>query len=53
MAGVIKKIANLKETDLVVASLDPKEIKQKLNPADNIILYNLVTAYVTAYFVKD
>lgn len=52
IVGVIKKVAKLKETDLVNASLDPKEIKQKLNPADNITLYTQVKMYVTTYFVR-
>ncbi|MDP4117613.1 MAG: HNH endonuclease [Bacillota bacterium] len=52
MVGVIKKVVKLKESDLVNASLDPKEIKQKLNPADNIALYTQVNMYVTTYFVR-
>ena len=50
--GVISKVKNLKEKDLADASLDPKEIKQKLNPADNIALYITVNTYVTTYYVK-
>ena len=49
---LIKKVVKLKESDLVNASLDPKEIKQKLNPADNIALYTQVNMYVTTYFVR-
>lgn len=52
IVGVISKVKNLKEKDLADASLDPKEIKQKLNPADNIALYITVNTYVTTYYVK-
>lgn len=48
----ISKIKKLNEKDLANASLDPKEIKQKLRPADNIALYQTINLYVTTYFVK-
>ena len=51
IAGVIGKIKKLKEKDLAEASLEPKEIKQKLNSSDNLILYNQVTYLVMTYFV--
>lgn len=50
--GVIGKISDLKEKDLEGASLDPKEIKQKLDPARDTAIYIMVNAYVTTYFVK-
>lgn len=50
--GVIGKISKLGEKDLEGASLDPKEIKQKLSPARDTAIYILVNGYVTAYFVK-
>lgn len=50
--GVISKVKNLKEKDLTDASLDPKEIKQKLKPTDDIALYFTVNTYVTTYYVK-
>lgn len=50
--GVISKIIKLKEKDLEGASLDPKEIKQKLDPAKDTAIYVLVNGYVTAYFIK-
>ena len=52
VVGVLKKIKNLKEKDLTTASLDPKKIQQKLTPADNMVLYVTVNAYVTAYYVR-
>ena len=52
IVGVISKVKNLKEKDLVDASLDPKEIRQKLIPSDNMVLYTTVNAYVTAYYIK-
>lgn len=50
--GVIGKISKLGEKDLEGASLDPKEIKQKLSPARDAAIYILVNGYVSAYFVK-
>lgn len=52
IAGVIGRIKKLKEKDLSAASLEPKEIKQKLNPSDNYILYNQVNFFVMTYFVR-
>ena len=52
IVGVIRKVKNLKEKDLLDASLDPKDIKQKLNPADNYALYMTVNHYVTTYFIR-
>lgn len=52
IVGVISKVKNLKEKDLADASLDPKEIKQKLTPADNMALYITVNTYVSTYYVK-
>lgn len=52
IVGVISKIKNLKEKDLAEASLDPKEIKQKLKPEDNIALFLTVKMYVTTYYVR-
>ena len=50
IVGVIKRIKQLGEKDLANASLDPKEIRQKINPADNATLYNVVSNYATTYF---
>lgn len=50
--GAIKKIADLKEKDLYDAELDPKELTQKINPAESIHLYNTVKNNVTTYFRK-
>ena len=52
IVGVVSKVKNLKEKDLADASLDPKEIKQKLKPSDNVVLYTTVNAYVTVYYIK-
>lgn len=50
--GVIGKIKDLKQQDLVGASLDPKEIKQKLDPNTNMAIYGVVNYYVSTYFLK-
>ena len=50
IVGVVKKIADLKEKDLFDAELDPKELTQKVNPAENFHLYNTVKNNVTTYF---
>ena len=52
ISGVIGKVAKLKEKDLVNASLDPKEIRQKIDSSENYVLYNTVTNYVSTYFIK-
>lgn len=52
IVGVISKVKKLKEKDLSNASLDPKKIKQKLKPTDNMALYMTVNMYVTTYYVK-
>lgn len=50
--GVIGKIKKLKEKDLAEVSLEPKEIKKKLNPSDNYVLYSQVNFFVMTYFVR-
>ena len=52
ITNVIKKAAKLGEKDLKDASLDPKEIKQKLSPTEDAALYYTVNGYVTVYFRK-
>lgn len=52
ITGVITKIKDLKQTDLEKSSLDPKEIKQKLDPAEDVAIYGIVNYYVTTYFLK-
>ena len=50
IVGVINRIKKLGEKELSDASLDPKEIKQKLSPAQDMALYLAVNNYVTTYF---
>lgn len=52
ITNVIKKAAKLGEKDLKDASLDPKEIKQKMSPTEDAALYYTVNGYVTVYFRK-
>lgn len=52
IVGVISKVKKLNEKHLSDASLDPKEIKQKLKPSDNMALYITVNSYVSTYYVK-
>jgi hypothetical protein len=52
IVGVIKRVKKLGEKDLENASLDPKEIKKKLNPAQDMALYSAVKNYVTTYFPR-
>jgi hypothetical protein len=49
--SVISKIKNLKEKDLLDPSLDPKDIREKLVPNDNLALFNTVKGYVDTYYV--
>lgn len=50
--GVITKIKNLKEKDLMDPSLDPKNIRDKIDPNENIVLYKTVKSYVDTYYVN-
>lgn len=52
IVSVITRIANLKENDLEDASLDPKQIKQKLDPTKDTAIYYTVNNYVGIYFVQ-
>jgi len=52
IVGVIKKIKTLGEKELFGASLDPKEIKQKLSPSQDMALYIAVNGYVTTYYTR-
>lgn len=55
ISGVMKKLVNLKETDLEKVSLDAKELTTKIAPAKNKALYETVKWQVTTYFnsLKD
>lgn len=50
IVGVISKIKELKETDLITLSLEPKDIRTKINPNENLILYRTVKSYVDTYY---
>lgn len=50
--GVISRIQNLKLGDMSQLSLDPKEIKEKIDPLENYVLYTTVKNYVTTYFLR-
>lgn len=52
IVGVIKKVKKLGEKELSGASLDPKEIKQKLSPTQDMALYIAVNGYVTTYYPR-
>lgn len=52
IVGVISKIKNLKEKDLMDPSLDPKDIRDKIDPNTNLILYRTVKGYVDTYYVN-
>lgn len=49
--GVMKKIKKLKKKDILNPSLDPKDIREKLNPDDNLVLYKTVKEYVDTHYV--
>lgn len=52
IAGVIRKIKKLKEKDLAEVSLEPKELRQKINPVEDFALYSHVNLFVTTYYVR-
>lgn len=49
--GVITKIKKLKASELLDPSLEPKNIREKLNPDENYPLYSIVKGYVDTYYV--
>lgn len=49
--GVIRKVKKLGEKDLLDASLDPKGIRDKIDPATYFALYRTVKTYVDTYYV--
>lgn len=49
--GVIRKVKKLGEKGLLDASLDPKEIRDKIDPATYFALYRTVKTYVDTYYV--
>lgn len=49
--SVIRRIKKLGEKDLLDASLDPKEIRDKIDPAEYFVLYRTVKNYVDTYYV--
>ena len=52
ITGAIIKIKELKQADLEKASLDQKEINQKLDPNIYFTIYGIVNYYVTTYFLN-
>ena len=52
LTNVITNIIKLKQTTLVDSVLDPKEIKEKIDPNKDFHLYLMVTQQVTTYFIK-
>lgn len=52
ITSVIIKIKTLGEKELSNASFDPKELKQKIDPAQDMALYLAVNSYVTIYFTR-
>lgn len=52
IVGVIKNVSKLKETDLSEAKLDPKELKQKISPDEDYLLYTTVNNLVMTYYIS-
>lgn len=52
IVSVITRIAKLHEKNLEDASLDPKAIKQKLDPSKDTVIYYTVNNYVGIYFMR-
>ena len=50
--GVVVRVKKLKEKDLENASLDPKEMKEKLSPSRDTAIYITVNTFVTSYFLR-
>lgn len=52
IVDVLKKVKKLNQKDLSNASLDPKEITQKISPEDDFALYMTMNSYVNTYYVR-
>lgn len=52
IASVISRIKKLNEKQLEDAVFDPKEIREKLDPAEGYILYKTISDYVSTYFLR-
>lgn len=52
IVGVIRKISKLKEKDLLDPTLDPKDIREKIDPNEDLALYQTVKGYVETYYVS-
>ena len=52
ITGVIVRIKKLNMKDLETATMDPKEIKKKVGPEDDVSLYIMVNNYVNTYFIR-
>ena len=52
IVDVLKKVKKLNQKDLSNASLEPKEITQKISPEDDFALYMTIYSYVNAYYVR-
>lgn len=50
IVGVLKKIKDIKETEVYDSSYDPKKVSQKIDRKQNWILYNTVINYVNSYY---
>lgn len=52
VVGVIKNVSKLKEKDLSEAQLDPKELKRKISPDEDYLLYSTVNNLVMTYYIS-
>ncbi len=52
ISGVIVRIKKLNMKNLERATMDPKEIKKKVVPEDDVSLYIMVNNYVNTYFIR-
>lgn len=50
IVGVLSQIKKLKMKDIEESSLDPKELTQKIDPNENLILYNTIKSLVSIYY---
>ncbi len=52
LTDVITRISKLKQKDLFESSLDPKELREKIDPDIDIHLYMIAKQQVTTYYIK-
>ena len=52
LTSVISQISKLKQEELSKLTMNPSELHQKINPEENMFLYNQIKMAIVTYFMK-